>query len=128
MSDAQLLGVDEFLSEVRRRLGNAASRVERVALKEGGKVLADGMKSKINRSLKNHLHLKDDIKVSGIRERDGVKYVLIGPGRKTAWRAKFLEYGTAKMKARPFAYPGFHENKNEAYEAMKREFKKGLEG
>lgn len=122
----ELQGTDALLANLRMKLEEGAARVEKVALKAGGELVAEEMRLRVRLSGKNHKHIRDDIKVSGVRTQDGVKYVAVGPSKKTAWRAIFLENGTKKMAARPFAYPAFHEKKAEALKVMADELRKGL--
>jgi len=44
-----------------------------------------------------------------------------------AWYAKFVEFGTSKMPARPFLRPAFEAKKNEAIEAIKAYLTKRIE-
>ncbi|MBO9596371.1 MAG: HK97 gp10 family phage protein [Cohnella sp.] len=124
----ELQGVEEWLEALRRKLGEASNRVENRGLSAAGEIMAAAMKDKAPVSEKtSDTHLRDDIKVSGVRRKDGIKYVLVGPGKKTAWRAHFPEFGTTKMTAKPFVYPAFHEKKDEALAAIADEFRRGLE-
>lgn len=126
MSGIELQGIDTVLAELRRRLGNGASRVENKALREAGQPMAEAMQSKVNVSDEKRRHLREDIRVSRVVRKDGMKYVLVGPGRKTGWRAHFLEYGTSKMSAQPFVEPSFHEKKGESLQILADGFRKGL--
>lgn len=125
----ELEGIDQLMDKLRSKMEAGANRVENRGLRAGGEVIANSMKQKVNRSSKygaGYVHMQDDIRVSGVRRSDGKKFVLVGPGKKTGWRAHFLEYGTKKMAARPFAYPAFHERKGEAAAIIAAEFRKGL--
>lgn len=126
MAEVKLDGVDVLLHEIRRKLETGAERVERKALKAAGEVMAESMRSKVNVSDLEYVHMRDDIKVSRVIRKDGMKYVLIGPGRKTGWRGHFLEFGTTKMSARPFVEPAYHEKKGEAMQILADELRKGL--
>lgn len=126
----ELLGTDELITEIRKKLGNASQRLENKALRKAGEPISEAMKSHVNVSDRETTHLKEEIKVSGVR-RDkfaGTRYVKIGAGKKTGWRGHFLEYGTVKMPTpRPWASAGFDEGKDEAKQIIKEEFRKGLE-
>jgi HK97 gp10 family phage protein len=122
----EISGTDELLIALRNKLQAGADRVENQGMKAAGEHMAQAMRSKVNLSDINYKHLRDDIKVSRIVRKDGMKYVLIGPSRKTGWRGHFLEYGTSKMAARPFAHPAFKETKGEALMIMADELRKGL--
>lgn len=122
----KLEGIDEILTAIRVKLGKAADRVENRGLRAAGEVIAEEMRSRVNVSTKQHTHIRDDIRVTGVRRREGAKYVLVGPGKETGWRAHFLEFGTKHMHARPFIYPAFHAKRSQAMQIMAEEFRKGL--
>ena len=69
--------------------------------------------------------LTESIKASGVRTREGMKQVLVGPGD-AGWYGKFVEFGTVKMKANPFMARGYETSKEEAVEKIAEELKKGL--
>ena len=56
-----------------------------------------------------------------IQKSKGISFVYV-----TAKYAEFLEFGTSKMSAQPFAFPAFKETKDEALRIMAAEFRKGL--
>jgi len=122
----KLEGIDEILTAIRVKLGKAADRVENRGLRAAGEVIAEEMRSRVNVSTKRQTHIRDDIRVTGVRRREGAKYVLVGPGKETGWRAHFLEFGTKHMHARPFIYPAFHAKRRQAMQIMAEEFRKGL--
>lgn len=124
----ELAGVDAMLQSLRAKLGAGAARIENKALQESGEIIAAAQREKVAVSDKASMHMRDDIKVSRVRRQDGVKYVLIGPGKETGWRAHFLEFGTKKAPAQPFIYPAFHEQKVAVERHMAREFQKGVTG
>lgn len=122
----ELQGVDELLADIRKRLGNGAARLENRGLRKAGQPIAEAMKTHINRS-NQAPHLRDDIRVSGVRRKDGKRYVLIGAGKKTGWRGHFLEFGTVKMAPKPWAGPGFEEGKGQAIQTLVEEYRGGIE-
>jgi HK97 gp10 family phage protein len=125
----ELRGVDQMLNDIRRRLGNASARLESKALRAAAEPMAEDMRKRVKisrRQYKESRHMQEDIRVSRVVRREGRKYVLIGPTRKTNWRAHFLEYGTSKMPAQPFIEPAFHAKKRESLMTLADEFRKGL--
>lgn len=120
--DIELKGIDELTKRL-EEMGRAGARIENKALKEGGKLLAEEMKKEVPVDTGE---LQRDIEVSNIRSRKGVKRVDVGPGEKTAWRAKFVELGTSKMTADPFMSRSYEANKNKIQAAIKNEIRKGL--
>lgn len=129
-SEHELTGIDEILRAVRQRLEAGSARVERNALKAAGETVAGSMRQKVavsNLSYARHTrHTRDNITVSGIRRKDGLKYVLIGPNKKVSWRAHFIEFGTSNQSAQPFIEPAFREKKDEALQILAEELRKGL--
>lgn len=111
MSVIELLGEEQMLAAIRSKLSSGIAKLENQGLREGGEIFAEAQREKVAVSNVDHVHIRDDIQVSPVRRKNGIRFVAIGPGKLTAWRAHFLEYGTKKMPARPFIYPSFHENK-----------------
>lgn len=126
MSGVQLQGVDQMLAEIRRRLGNGSARLESKALRAAGEPIAEDMKSRVNLSDEEHVHLRDDIQVSKVIRREGTRYVLIGSTKRTSWRGHFLEWGTSTQPARPYVEPAFHARKGQALQILADELRKGL--
>lgn len=122
----ELQGVEQMLAAIRQKMGDGAKTLENKALREGGQIFATAQRDKVPVSNIDHLHIRDDIKVSGVRSKDGDKYVAIGPGKDTGWRAHFLEFGTSKMNAQPFIYPSFHEQKARVAQFMAAELRAAL--
>ncbi|CAI6023545.1 hypothetical protein PAECIP112173_00347 [Paenibacillus sp. JJ-100] len=122
----ELQGVDQMLAVIRQKLGDGAEKLEKKTLREGGEIFAAAQRESVAVSNIDHLHIRDDIKVSGVRSEDGDKYVAVGPGKATGWRAHFLEFGTSKMPAQPFIYPSFHEQKDRVARFMAAELRNAM--
>lgn len=125
-SGVELQGVEQMLAATRRRIEAGIQRMENQGLKEGGEIFAEAQREKVPMSTIDHIHMRDDIKVSPVRRGDGVRFVTIGPGKKTAWRAHFSEFGTRKSPAQPFIYPSFHENKDRVTQLLANLQRKGM--
>ena len=124
-----LNGINGFLAELRARGERAAVRVERDALKAAGEVVAQDMRSRAPRSgINRQYHLQDNITVSNVRRKDGVKYVLVGPNKKVSWRAHFPEFGTSNQPAEPYIEPAFRAKKAEALQTIADVLRRGLQG
>lgn len=121
MAKMELEGVEELLSEL-GKLGDQSKRVENKALREAGSVVEDAIKNEVPVRTGD---LKRDISASGIKTKDGIKHVEVGP-KKESWRAKFVEFGTVKMGANPFMGRGYEKSKNEAMNKISEEIRKGL--
>jgi len=122
----ELQGVDEMLRSIRARMGNGAERLVNKGLRGAGEIIADAQREKVAVSDREKQHIRDDIRVSGVRRVDGVKFVLIGQSKKTSWRAHLLEFGTKKTPAQPYIYTAFVEEKDAAKQYMIQEFQKGV--
>lgn len=125
MANMKVQGMEELLANL-QQLGTKAAKVENKALKEGGKIVAEAMRQNVNVSGKNQKHIRDDIQVSNVKGKDGAKHVEVGPGKETNWRAKFLEFGTSKMSARPFMEPASAEAQDKVISKMTEVVKGGL--
>ena len=120
---------DEFLADIRKRFGNASTRIENKGLRAAGKPIADAQKDIVDRSSRRGPHIEDDIRVSGVRrdKMQGTRYILIGGTKLTKWRHHFLEFGTSAMNPEPFIQPAFDQKKDEALKILIEEFRRGLE-
>ena len=125
-AELELQGLDELLNQL-QQISDKAGRVENKALKAGAQPIADEMKSLVRVSSIDHQHIRDDIQISGIKSKSGIIYVEIGPGQETNWRAKFLEWGTSKMPAKPFVQISYEHKKNDVLEIMKQTIAEALE-
>jgi HK97 gp10 family phage protein len=101
--------MEELLAKV-EQMGLKVSTVEGVALKAAAEPVAKDMRSLVKVSNINELHIRDDIQISNVKTKAGLKYIEVAPN-KTDWRAKFLEFGTVKMNAQPFMGPAYEQNK-----------------
>lgn len=117
----ELEGLEELINAV-QRMGSEGRKIENKALKEAGAVMKESIQ---NEAPVRSGKLKESITVSGIKTKDGAKCVEVGPN-KDGWYGKFAEFGTVKMRARPFMAPGFENAKERALAAIKEELRKGL--
>lgn len=127
-AELSLEGFDDLLARV-QQLGEQTSRIENKALKAGGAVVQKRASELAPRSRKAKRHMADHIKMSGVKNKEGMKYVEVGPTRgdnSEFFYAKFLEFGTSKMSARPFMGPAAAESQGEVIEAMKEQLRAGL--
>jgi HK97 gp10 family phage protein len=125
VADLLVEGMDDLMARL-NELGAKANRVANQALKEAAEPLAEAMRNNVNVSTVEHKHIRDDIHVSRVKVSGLVRYVEVGPGEETAWRAKFLEFGTSKMPAYPFVEPSLHESKHKVFAALCDALKRGL--
>ncbi|HID0883020.1 TPA: HK97-gp10 family putative phage morphogenesis protein [Clostridium botulinum] len=125
MASMELDGLDELIRKV-QDMGRAGTMIENRALKKAGELIVEEAKNNVPfRKGK----LKEGLKVSGVRKKNGNKFVLAGIQKgdnSKIFYGKFLEFGTSKMKARPFMGPAYESKKEEAKEVIKEELRKGL--
>lgn len=121
MANMKLEGMENLLNEI-DKLGQKGSRIENTALKEAGNIVKESIVKEVPvRTGK----LKENITVSNVKSKDGVKKVEVGPG-KDEYYAAFLEFGTTNMDASPFISRGYENSKEEAEKVIVEEIKKGL--
>ena len=121
MAEMKVEGLDNLLTEV-AKLGQEAAKTENTALREAGEIVKDAIK---NITPERTGRLKRSIALSRVKTKDGVKFIEVAPGKDAYW-SRFVEFGTVKMKAKPFMAPGFESSKAQAMEAIEQELKKGL--
>ncbi|EPZ8710770.1 HK97 gp10 family phage protein [Clostridium botulinum] len=125
MASMELDGMDNLIRKI-EDMGKAGTRIENKALKKAGELIVEEAKNSV--SVKTE-KLKKGLKVSGVRKKGGNKFVLAGIQKgdnSKIFYGKFLEFGTSKMKARPFMGPAYESKKEEAKEVIKDELRKGL--
>lgn len=127
MAKFEITGFEDSINFF-EELGEEVEKVEDQALKAGGEVIKKHQIDNVNRSGKNQPHIQENITVGRPKETDEGKLVEVGPNRKVAWRAKFLEYGTTKMPAYPFIEKSGDQGENEAVNAMEKVFMGAIKG
>ena len=125
MDNIEISGVDEILNRL-QQIGANVSRFENQALGNAAEpVLEDAKANAPVRTGK----LKEGLKISSIKTKEGMKYVLVGVDKSDnskIFYGKFVEFGTTKMSARPFLGPAYEKNKREIVETIKDTLKEGL--
>jgi len=128
--------VDGFDDALRRleRFGQDVEKRQVRSLRAGGNVLRDGMRAEVPVSEIDHKHIKDDIKVRQTPKKDrsipnAVSFD-IGPGKETAWRAKFVHNGYVAKNGRfvrgnPFAVRAYRLKRVAINQAVMNEMRKG---
>ncbi|NFV48092.1 hypothetical protein FDJ70_10570 [Clostridium botulinum] len=140
MADMQLEGMDSLIRKL-EDMGKAGTKVQNSALKKAGEIINNEIKANAPTSSsprqprpKRNLwrtgkHAKELLKVSGVKSKNGLKYVEVGiqKGDNTkAFYLKFKEFGSSKEAARPFVAPAYESKKDEAKEIIKQEIKNAL--
>lgn len=127
MSGMEILGTDALIADLRNRFGSASVKLENQGLRRAGDIIAAEEKSIVAFSkLQYSAHIRDDIRVTRVMRKDGMKYVLVRQSKQTGWRVHLLEFGTTKMGAQPYKEPAFHAKKQAALNAMAETYREGL--
>jgi HK97 gp10 family phage protein len=128
-NDVEVSGFEE-ISRNLQALGDKKNRVENRAVRAGAEIVAEKMREIVAVSdIKSagYKHIKDDIQISGIRRaKEGTPIVMVGPGKETAWRAKFLEFGTINMPPQAFISVAAQLTATLVQAAIVRELRRGL--
>ena len=107
------------------------AEVEDEIILKSAQLVRDRMKQRVKVSDVNwpgYKHIKDDIKMSRLKDdKMGTKYREIYGGKKTGFKWKYLEHGTAKMKAIPFMQPSLEDTELERQRIAEEELRKAIE-
>lgn len=125
MASMEFEGIEELMKRI-SEMGKAGVRAENKALKKAGEIIVEEAKNNVSERTGK---LKEGLKVSGVRKKDGNKYILAGIQKgdnSKIFYGKFLEFGTSKMSAKPFMAPAYESKKNEANEIIKQELRNAL--
>jgi HK97 gp10 family phage protein len=109
MIKLKVTGVEE-LNAALKHLGDDYLAEFKMALYDAGEVVR---KDAIERISKKTGAAAMTIKMEVGRMRDGTLYAVITAGGGDQYYVTFLEYGTSKMKARPFMRPALKDNRTE---------------
>ncbi|MED0676984.1 HK97-gp10 family putative phage morphogenesis protein [Aneurinibacillus thermoaerophilus] len=133
MAKLEIQGMQHLLDKL-QSLGNRAKVVENRALKEGAEILRSEIAARAPRSdsprqpkppsqtWRTGEHAADNIKMSGVKQQDGVKIIDVGIQKSDNshyFYLKFKEWGTSKMAAEPFMEPAVNDKKGEAIDKVK---------
>ena len=125
MAKIELEGVQELLDNL-QQLGRKASRIENQALTKAAEpILADAVQNAPEKTGRG----KRGLTISRPRKQGEEKYVLVGIDRgdiSEIFYMKFHEFGTSKMKARPFLGPAYEKHKQNAVEIIRNELRREL--
>ncbi|ERM91894.1 hypothetical protein O163_08135 [Caldanaerobacter subterraneus subsp. yonseiensis KB-1] len=123
--EVEINGLQDILNELKKKSENI-SKLENEALRNAAQIVKEAAEQKAPVSKAKKEHMKDNIIISNISTSQGVKYIKVGV-KKDFYYAKFVEFGTTKMKARPFMQPAYEENIEKIQQAMINTLKEGLE-
>jgi len=125
-----LSGMSELLNRL-QAVGGNVKQAEEKALKKGAEVIRQAISDSAPTGTKNPQtwqykagkkyaveHLKDNIILSKILGSGVRRYINVGPEGHFFY-ARFFEFGTVKMSAKPFMEPAFLAKRQETKDAMK---------
>ncbi len=124
--EVEVKGMDELMRELDRLSDRASGRVQNAALRAAAEpILEDAVRNAPEDTGKG----KQGLKISRPRKQRAERYVLVGIGRgdnSEIFYMKFHEFGTSKMKARPFLGPAYEKNKKRVLDIIRGELRRGL--
>ena len=123
MAKIDLTGMDELLKELYAIGEKVATRAENKALREGAEMLRQEIS---NRAPRKTGKLAANIVKTGVKIKNGVRYIEVGPG-KNVFYGLYHELGTTKMPARPFIGPALEEKRSEVFSTMADVLRKEIE-
>ena len=126
-SEVTLKGMDAIINKLYSINANV-NKLSNQALKKAGEPVLVEAKSLAPIMSGN---LKDGLKISGIKTKAGIKYVLVGIDRgdiSPIFYGKFVEYGTSNgnYPRQPFLAPAYESKKGEATRIIAEVLKGGL--
>ena len=138
-AEIELSGLNDLLNKL-RQVSDKANRVENAALLAAAEPVQKTAsrlaprsdtpsKPTRSQSWRTGRHLADNIVISKVKKKNGVKYVEIGPTRgdnSAFFYAKFIEWGTSRMPARPFMQPAYEQNKKEILDTISLHLREAL--
>lgn len=120
--ETKLKNMDVIRAKLKALPAKIARKILRRALREAGKTLQDEVIRRAPVGLTGNL--ADSIKVKDLRTEKGQVGAKVGVG---AYYARFVEDGTIKMSAKPFARPAFDSTREKLVEEVDKAIAAGLE-
>ncbi|ERI10894.1 phage protein, HK97 gp10 family [Aneurinibacillus aneurinilyticus ATCC 12856] len=132
--------MEQLLNKL-QSLGNRAKTVENQAVKAGAEILRNEIAARTPRSSsprqpdsssqswRTGQHAADNIKISGVKQKDGAKIIEVGiqkGDRSHYFYLKFLEWGTTKISAQHFMASAVAEKRTEATRKVHEIIKRAL--
>jgi len=121
----ELTGMDELIKNLEAVSKDISKDLAR-CVRKGGEIIRDAAKANIRaQGLIDTGALHDNMSINTTEKDRSQVEVTIGPGKKQFY-GYFHEYGTSKMKARPFLRPAYDENIEKVQDVIAEELKKTI--
>lgn len=143
----EITGLEEMRARLHELAANVREKYVVTAVKDAGHVIAEAMRESAPVQVEkvpgsDALEpgtLRDDIKVRERLDKDGFAVATIGPGKRTGYVARFVEYGHRLVKgkrgqeighvaAQPFLRPAFERSAEDAIEKFKETMREEIAG
>lgn len=127
MANIELTGVDEILNKL-QQIGTNVGKLENKALKNAAEPVLEDAKA-TNAFKDKSGKLRKGLKITNVKNKEGIKYILVGLDRgdnSETFYGKFIEFGTSKMRARPFLQPAYEKNVQNIKRTIAETLKEGL--
>ena len=121
----ELQGVEEFLAALKAKGDLLESKQEKIIM-AGAKILKSEIEARAPVLTGN---LKQHIVITELKKGSDGAFVYVGPSDPgKGFYGRMIEFGTVKMRARPFVEPSYLSKKSAMLVAMAAEAKKVIEG
>lgn len=122
-----LEGMDDLLDKLKAIDGDV-KRAKIGALRIGAGIVKNAIERHANIFSEGYSkgNIAKNIVAVPSRTADGDLSMDIGPEKKRAYYARFVEFGTKYQRSRPFVEPAFQESKREALEAMRARIREAI--
>ncbi|MFE3978700.1 MULTISPECIES: HK97-gp10 family putative phage morphogenesis protein [unclassified Priestia] len=110
----EVTGLKEMADKIKKiEAVMKSTRISEMALEAGAEILRDEVKRRAPRSKGGGKHAADRVVISAVIEgKIAIGFI------PDDWFMKYHEWGTSKMKARPFFEPAFNAKQKEIQQAM----------
>lgn len=120
-----LEGVEEFLTAMKKKGDLLESQQEKI-INAGAEILKKEIEARAPVLTGN---LKQHIVITEVRKDPDGAFVYVGPSDPgKGFYGRMIEFGTVKMRARPFVEPSYLSKKSEVLERIAAEVRKVIEG